>query len=73
MTEDLKYTKIELEVADSIILHQREIIKLKDQTIDLKTQELQENIKKSTNREIRIGIGAGILGIALGIIFGVFL
>lgn len=70
MTEDLKYTKAELEIADSIITHQREIINLKDQTIDIKTKELQENVRKSVKKEIKVGIISGVIGIVLGMVLG---
>lgn len=73
MTEELRYTKAELEVADSIIHHQKEIIRLKDQTIDLKTTELQKNIKKSYQRQIKTGVICGVSGIILGVLLGIFL
>ena len=73
MTEDLRYTKAELEVADSIIFHQREVITLKDQTIDLKNQEIQDNLRKSARQKIKVGIISGTIGAVVGVILGIFL
>lgn len=73
MTEDLRYTKAELEVADSIITHQQEVIGIKEDIIDLRTRELQENIKKSTKDKTKIGVGSGIFGLFLGVILGILL
>lgn len=73
MTEDLRYTKMELEVADSIITHQRNIIEKKDEIIDIKTIELQENIKKSQKEKRNIGIMSGVTGLVLGIVISVIL
>lgn len=69
MSEDLRYTKAELEAADSIIYHQTKIISLKDQKIELREQE----IKESSRRQIRVGLFSGGLGMVLGILLGIFL
>lgn len=73
MTEDLRYTKAELEVADSVILHQQEIINLKDQDIDLKTQEINENLKKSTKKQIKVGVISGVVSAIIGLVLGLSL
>lgn len=64
---------MELEVADSIITHQRNIIEKKDEIIDIKTIELQENIKKSQKEKRNIGIMSGVTGLVLGIVISVIL
>lgn len=73
MTEDLKYTKAELEMADSVIYHQEEMLKLKDQVIDTKTKALQDNIKESKKRQIKTGILSGVIGIVVGVLIGIFI
>ena len=73
MTEELKYALFDLDMADSIISHQTEIIFLQNQTIDLKTKELQDNIRESQRRQVKIGVISGSIGIVLGVLLNLLL
>lgn len=73
MTEDLKWTKAELKVADSIITHKDSVISLKDQYIKYKDSELEKIAKVDKKKKIRTGLLSGGAGIIVGLIISIFL
>lgn len=73
MSEDLKYTKEELALSDSVIVFQREIIDTQDLVIQYRNQQLQETIKKSYRQNTKTGVIAGGAGLVVGVILGILL
>ena len=73
MTEDLKYTKAELEAADSIIDRQRKIIELKDEVLTVKEQILTSERQRLKRRTRKFSIISGGLGLVVGVICGYFI
>ena len=73
MSEDLKYTKEELEMADSVISFQRELIDTQDLVLQYRTQQLQETVRKSYRQNTKTGLIAGGAGVVVGVILGLLL
>lgn len=63
MTEDLKYTKKELEICDSVSV-------VKDQMIDLQKDINKRITTTSKKKAKKIGLISGGLGFVLGLILG---
>jgi hypothetical protein len=69
MTEDLRYTKQELQICDSIIVKKDTIISAQKSIITEKDKIITTEKKKAK----KIGLISGGLGIVVGLIFGVVL
>lgn len=73
---DLKYTKLELEAADSSINHLKKSIVLSDSIISMKDNQLEvlkKEIKKEKKNHVKSALYGGGLGILIGFLVGIFL
>lgn len=73
---DLKYTKLELEMADSSIVHLRNSVVLSDSIISMKDEQLgvlKKEIKREKNNRIKTMIFSGGIGALVGLIVGILL
>ena len=69
ITEDLRYTKEELVICDSIIDHQRNIIVTQDSIIS-RQENIIDECKTNTKKKSRFWSGVGLV---VGIIIGILL
>lgn len=73
MTEDLKLTKQELSVCDSIQKHKDNIICLQDSIINQKDLLIREYKTTAKKKAKKAGFISGGIGIILGILLGTFI
>lgn len=73
MTEDLKLTKQELSVCDSIQKHKDNIIGIQDSIINRKDLLIHEYKTTAKKEAKKAGFISGGIGIILGILLGIFI
>ena len=70
MTEDLKCTKSELEICDSIQVHKDNIIALKDSMLLKKDEIIKDYKTTAKKRAKKIGLWSGGISLVIGLIIG---
>lgn len=73
---DLKFTKKELEISDSIISSQQRSILMLDSISSYKDQQLgiyEKEINSAKKRRLKTGILSGGIGALIGLLIGLFL